>query len=356
MARRPQSEPNAELDLRLSARDVWLHFDPKTSERGFRYFEKGNVLSCGAFDGAKSVYGKVQGGGDNVYEVNLTLRPRSVGVALEGLCSCPVGHQCKHAAALAFKMLEQLKFVQTDKQELPPNAKRWLGQLKKTVRTHKQPHKAQMSDEYIGYVLSYGRGWYGYTAAHIHAVVAKKLKRGGLGAEKTLDIFALLERKSDMLTDQDKRIIDCFGTMYSGKAAAMVELPDDASLAAVVMERLLATSRLHFDSIKNPPLVAAGEEEVSFRWAALASGAQTVKAVVVNRPEAKVLWSHAPWYVDQHTWECGPLSLSIPMEVAEMLMSAPPVDPAHATAFNIALKSSVTICSCRFQRWRTTSK
>jgi hypothetical protein len=50
-----------------------------------------------------------------------------------------------------------------------------------------------------------------------------------------------------------------------------------------------------------------------------------------------VLWASCPWYINLQTGEAGVVELPVPFEIADILISAPPVETAHAAAFSSAL-------------------
>ena len=70
-------------------------------ERGLDYFERGMVRSV-EFETPCRIHGRVSGSRSNLYSVLAVVALRADGrlLSIEGHCSCPVGFNCKHVAAV----------------------------------------------------------------------------------------------------------------------------------------------------------------------------------------------------------------------------------------------------------------
>lgn len=87
--------------------------DAGTFQRGLAVYRNQQVLSCelsGASTYDWTVSGEVQGSGRDVYHtvVGLTLDGQGTITSLQGNCSCPVSHDCKHAVALVLRAAYRL--------------------------------------------------------------------------------------------------------------------------------------------------------------------------------------------------------------------------------------------------------
>ncbi|MDD4868396.1 MAG: SWIM zinc finger family protein, partial [Mycobacterium sp.] len=73
-----------------------------TYRRGFVYARDGRVLRCLWDPATQNLVGSVQGSGGRPYTATVRLGRRASGtwMAEGGACSCPVGVDCKHVAAL----------------------------------------------------------------------------------------------------------------------------------------------------------------------------------------------------------------------------------------------------------------
>ena len=72
-------------------------FNPGAVQRGLSYLSQGRVLGVHADHGSRLV-AVVTGSGVRPYTVHIDL-PVDSGDVVDGLCSCPVGADCKHVVA-----------------------------------------------------------------------------------------------------------------------------------------------------------------------------------------------------------------------------------------------------------------
>jgi superfamily II DNA or RNA helicase len=90
------------LDLLLQDANIVAVVGPAAFGRGSSYAQSGRVLSLEVDENAGSLSAKVLGNGGNIYRTTVTVETGASqgSVALDTDCSCPVGVDCKHAAAL----------------------------------------------------------------------------------------------------------------------------------------------------------------------------------------------------------------------------------------------------------------
>ena len=115
------------MDIRLSD-----HFDPTTLQRGRDYERRGLVVSVErSADGALT--GTVSNGNGKSYQQQITMG-RSL---VDGICSCPVGYNCKHVAAVLL--------VWGDHGQQHPGlaapVQSWLGRVRKTPFSAQAPEQ-----------------------------------------------------------------------------------------------------------------------------------------------------------------------------------------------------------------------
>ena len=325
-------------ELNITAQDVWRIFEPRTAERGYKYFQEERVLSCGVFSTGTSVYGKVKGSNEHVYEVNLGIyHTRSGGIV--GLCSCPMGSDCKHAAALAFHLAADLETAKELGGVLPRNTQHWLDEVKQLIEEEsKAPVEARNKPEYLGYVLVSGKNWQGYKTTFVQPTVARRLKTGGFGAPKSLDFYALRDEKENdgLLTNEDRRIIEWFESIRGNNPQPMTELPDEAELCKLLLSKMLATGRTHYKTLDNPALAPGPIIEGKLEWNTELDGRQSLGFCSLDS-DITVFWASAPWYVNKRTCEAGFVELPVSFNLAELLIAAPPVATSYASTLTSAL-------------------
>ena len=89
-------------------------FGDTTFERGRSYAGAGRVTSVTVSDGGAWASARVIGSGPHIYRTELSLRHDDAGAYVEGGCSCPIGRDCKHAAALALMLRAQQPWRRLD--------------------------------------------------------------------------------------------------------------------------------------------------------------------------------------------------------------------------------------------------
>ena len=109
------------MDIRLKD-----HFDGLTLERGRDYFLRGFVVSVELLlDGA--IKGRVSNGRGKSYQQRIAVH----GELVDGICSCPVGHNCKHVAAILMAWAAR----QNERTGLAGPVQGWLRQVRESTPT-----------------------------------------------------------------------------------------------------------------------------------------------------------------------------------------------------------------------------
>ncbi len=133
------------MDIRLKD-----HFDGVTLERGRDYAQRGFVASVEPLlDGA--LRGRVSNGRGKSYQQRITMRRALV----DGICSCPVGYNCKHVVAVLMTWAAQ----QQEHPSLAAPVQGWLSRVRQSTQARQLP-EARPEDypdnirERLLYVLS----------------------------------------------------------------------------------------------------------------------------------------------------------------------------------------------------------
>jgi superfamily II DNA or RNA helicase len=97
--------------------------------------------------------------------------------------------------------------------------------------------------------------------------------------------------------------------------------------SALVFEQLLATQRCYFESIEAPiPLRLDNPQAVELHWQADPFGRQRL-VWRTSLPNALLLPLSTPWYLDQETARCAPLSSDLPDTLFWELLRLQPLEP-----------------------------
>ena len=317
------------------------------SEKGRKLQRAGKVLSCSVKPDESRISATVIGSASAPYVVEVQWGAEE---DIDGICSCPVGFNCKHVVAAIFEALHLATNSGTspDKRPKPkftPQVQTWLQQLQRATAPPTPPESEPApgdEPERLVYILALERAMgYGVTTPAepqltVKTEVVRKLGQGGYGAGRifyfneafanprpphvrAVDISLLKRLKAIQPGDQH---------YYQG----MVLIGDEG---AAMLEELLRTGRCHWKgSGKKHPALSLGQPRLAkLEWRADARGLQTPGLDVSPVPTA-ILPLVPPWYLDEGTGACGPLDTGLPPAVAQAWINAPALMPDQAELLN----------------------
>ena len=335
-----------------------------TVERGLGYHRQGRVIGVERRANG-TVVGLVRGNGAAPYTQHIRLGWSSDGLSqrIDGSCSCPMGHNCKHVAAVLLALTARdgapldttAAPARRDERHpprrrpllpepapgpsLPPALREWLGQLRAAdapVETTADDYPAGVKDRLL-YLLDTTPG----TGLTITAMRATLLKSGELGkAVRRYDTSGLGWRTpAQFVRPADQRILHRLKLLgldpdrYAPRAATS-PLPGEVMELLALIAR---TGRGRFRDAHGPVLALAGPRPGRLVWQSEEDGRQRLAAVDAEGTALAVLPIEPPAYVDAATGAIGPLELDVPSHFAAALLRAPEIPPEAATAVAEAL-------------------
>lgn len=349
------------------------YFDDFTLQKGTAYFRDQRVFSVDAK--GVNIRGIVKGSASRTYATQLVLRED--GSLKRTSCTCPVGYDCKHAAAVMIAFLrdvpseyvfmhETMSFapdssapaVQNGFEEASVDAelKKILpgGDIQRALRDVVAAVGLERAskDSYVGqrnsgtiykpktrvvYVIS--------TTVKPYPVSTLEVGTAGMHKEGTFGTFRALHLSNftgssvpAYATLEDLEVAELW-SMAAGHAwypSRLFGLP--AEMVNVVVPRVLATSRCYFQSPKGTPLRLGAPRFGQICWRRV-DGEKFVLEVSPAPGDQSVhcmRWS-APWYVDEKTNECGPLDTAVGSGVLLQLLGMRPVDGTEARGLPLML-------------------
>ncbi len=298
---------------------------PGSFEKGRSYFFEGAVRDLRADKGGQRLIASVQGNRPRPYHVFVEIDD-SEPVGLSGRCSCPVGWNCKHAAAVLLEALRKPPPVErADENLLDGAVGGWLHRLRQAVHPLASP-------EMIVYRLD------GPVAPGspfvIDLRVVRILKSGAWGAERALPVQQLQNASANYMTPADRAII---GLLQGGSWSPQLQPSQDPEIADLTLRRILATGRCRWQNLASPALGIGPSCAGRLGWQVGDDGRQTMR-VVLDDASAVVLPSASPWYVVPAEHLAGPVDLELARPLVRIALSAPPVTKAQAEAVGTALE------------------
>jgi superfamily II DNA or RNA helicase len=298
---------------------------PGSYEKGRSYHRQGAVRELRSDKGGQRLIASVRGTRPRPYYVFVEIAD-SDPVVISGRCSCPVGWNCKHAAAVLLEALRNPPPVERAEENLldgPVGG--WLHQLRQAVQPPASP-------EAIAYRLDWPMA--PGSSFVIDLRVVRILKSGERGADRALPAQQLQNATANYLIPADRGIVKLLG---NGSWSSQVRLPEDPEIADLTMRRILATGRCRWQNLASPPLALGPGRPGRLAWQVGADGRQTV-GIALDDPSAVVLPSASPWYVLPAEHLAGPVELDLALPLVKIALSAPPVTKAQAEAVGAALE------------------
>ena len=298
---------------------------PGSFEKGRSYFFEGAVRDLRADKGGQRLIASVRGNRPRPYHVFVEI-DASEPVVLSGRCSCPVGWNCKHAAAVLLEALRKPPPVERVEQNLLDGAVGgWLHRLRQAVHPPSSPETiAYRLDEPVAPGSPFV----------IDLRVVRILKSGGWGADRALPVQQLQNATANYMTPADRAII---GLLQGGSWSSQLQLSQDPEIADLTLRRIIATGRCRWQNLASPPLALGPDRPGRLSWQVGADGRQTV-GIALDNPSAVVLASASPWYVLPTQHLAGPVDLDLARPLVRIALAAPPVTRAQAEVVGAALE------------------
>lgn len=289
-----------------------------------------------AEDGTR-IEGRVQGTQRRPYTVTIELGIRSDGrVRIDGACSCPVGFNCKHVAAL---LIETMVTAEGRKLAplaggpvLSPQTESWLADLDRAMVLSDDQYPPSIRQRLI-YVLSITQGASGPPQPVLELKSVRLLKDDTFSS--TISNYdpqsAFSGTPARFLRGRDmpilRRLLHMRGLYGHGGGRGHTL---SGETGPEVLDLVLTTGRCRWQSLDGPVMTAGEPRRGTLGWMMMDNGAQ--KPVVVVEGGGTAVCLTPPWYVDAEAAVCGPLQVGVPPRIAATLMQAPAVEPQQVAA------------------------
>ncbi len=239
----------------FSLSDIQKDFNPACFDRGQTYQKEGRVthLEVGHDKhGHWKIKSIIQGSGKNVYHTDIIISFKNQGFVVDGYCSCPMDHNCKHVVASLIETIFQktlpvppLAAIETT-QEIPTPIFRIMTN---NVRFKVRPW-SMMQDEkkFLGHLsFSYSNGRIPYT----EAMEESSIPRNPTAEQDFLSHPFLRQWKKlgDFAHQIDPFTLEASNLIFEGK--------ESGRQTALTDERLVQTAIMMTEEIF-PPLLADG--------------------------------------------------------------------------------------------------
>ena len=294
--------------------------------RGRDYFDRGRVQSV-HFETPFHVLGLVSGSRARAYAVSAKFGPDEDDFLLEGICSCPVGRNCKHLAAVMLAA-EEMTAERAGSPggashgEVPHDVHRWLALWPKkraAVEAVRAPGPPSPGQDHLFYVI------------HLDPVLGMCITpyRAYLKKDGTIGTnFREFERHSTWtrrnLTLQDAALVGKLDLFADSGFDPRYEWPEGDVLIELIQE-IVETGRALAHDIHGIALSWSLPRTVEFVWEAGRSGEQRLVARDGHGAALELLPFPTPIFIDTETGETGVAETALLPDLVSWFAAAPVV-------------------------------
>jgi len=342
--------------------------------RGRHYWKNGRVLSITPSSKPGMLTGEVRGSGKHIYKVVVKITEnRGQLISIAGHCSCPVGWNCKHVAALLLAAGDQVEptpesvsesasgsqsaltpgsasasspglpspsepasapatrapFQQASKSNpLPGQVMQWLRETEQLSGQHESLYR-------LLYLLSLKSNGYGQTQVQLNLVKVRHLKSGGYG--KPSRFSPTSASQAHFMRPEDRRVVALFkaqgayGQSYSPYDRAIL----DDDLGVELLQAVLRSGHGHWQDQNGPRLVRAEPVTGTLNWH-WGDDSQLHPRFDTEREGLLLLPLSPPWYLDPRSGDCGPIETTLGERETTALVRAPAIPLTGLDAFQQA--------------------
>ena len=316
--------------------------------RGLDYFERGMVRSV-EFVSPGRIHGEVSGSRQKPYAVVAKYEPGSEGrfLPVEGHCSCPVGYNRKHAAAvlLAARHLSpdgDDSGSGTARDGVSGVVRRWLDRWPEAAAGKEDdrpggPNAAAgppaLGREHLFYVI------HSDETRHVHIAPYRAYLRkdGTIGTNFREYRERTPSRTHKYLTAEDAAILGWLEFYAGGGYPRRHDWPDGQELIGLI-RGIVETGRARADDIRGAALSWADPRRCEFAWSVGESGEQHIVARDGAGSPLTLLAFPKPFFIDPETGEMGVAETALTARLASWFAAAPPVP--HGSIQSVAAKLS----------------
>jgi superfamily II DNA or RNA helicase len=330
--------------------DLEAAFHDTTLERGRRYAREHRV------DGVRSepldaaavrLHASVQGTEPAPYEVAVTIEARRGGLLIDGRCTCPVGYNCKHAAAALIAAYGLQPTARPTSDALDGLVASWRASpapapepaadlrapshaywIERVRALYAPPPPPAPRKQRLAYAIE--REPYSDRPV-VRPLIGNVRKDGTLGSLRHApeDVATILRNRPQYVGEEDEPLLRALALASESGMHGKVLTRDGALLRTIVEQgRALAKRSENWNDYA--PLRIGEPRAASAHWAADARGHQRFAFRI--DPPAEVLALEGLWYLDAARGEFGELKADVDAALAATLLAAPPIAPAEAAA------------------------
>ncbi len=312
----------------LTQQDINRHLNRTYIDRGRAYYRQGRVLEVDIQKQGQQLVSQVRGSGRKTYQVIVNLDGGTkVLHDIRGHCSCPVGYNCKHVAAVLFSYANELTPAkpQTIKKPtetpLDPNLRTWLKNIPASQPTEPTTTAASTNDYQLHYVLGIDTLTNNQQQMIVEMYKTRRLKSRDAWS-KGKRLWRVSESNATFLTEQDHELARLLDADLSDYYYSHEDNVLKGDVASYLLQRILKTGRCHWADMHGPIFSLGADRQGVLDWHIQNQEAQ----IMIKEPAGLALLPLPnPWYFDAEQHQIGQLQTEWPDTVASSLVQAPAI-------------------------------
>jgi len=236
--------------------EISKQVNSQTFQRGYKYYTKGMVNDCRIVTSShQNKTATIEAEVEGTYYYHQTIE--IINGRINGMCGCPVGHNCKHVvAALCYAIHEE----GLNKEEIDPIDK-WLNDFK-ALQTKEEKKILPQNDYFLIYRLFMEED----SDNQLNFYRSRILKNGNLSKGNRLSNANYLyayDYQYDYLTELDSKLASSFDVLAKGYAK---EILFEEEYGNALLKKLISTERCFFKDSSTPLKMISNKKTLTFEW------------------------------------------------------------------------------------------
>ncbi|HND04030.1 MAG TPA: DEAD/DEAH box helicase [Candidatus Obscuribacter sp.] len=309
--------------------------------------------------------GQVQGSESKPYDVLVHLQENLAAIR-DVQCSCPMGGDCKHSAALLLEAIRSRTKAAPERVDKPtakqyldgpeeeteaklsPSLNAWFSEFSR----HLSPPKAKAecnSSAALLYLLDVGSD----QRLVLNTKLAKRLTNGAWGKLEKIYLDRI-SGNQEYLIDEDRQIIKLFVASTRSSYSYSNAFPEVPDICKILLEKLFSLNRCFWKDSSSLPLTLGKSKQGRLSWETRDDKKQTLKLLTDHESDITVI-AGGPWYVNPASSTFGKIELSLPPEAVRSVLKMPPVAPHEAAPVAKALSKVSAKIPAPYTNFTTTT-
>ncbi len=291
----------------ITKQDIKNSVDSGDYNRGNNYYNLGKVFKCHVKEKdlySVNIVSTVSGSGGKVYYQDIDIESDH-SYMIDGSCSCPVGHNCKHVVAACLEYMNKFQLNKNKQPQLRFPSKSlvdtWLINLQNTTTTldEESSKKSIQHKNSREYFLTYRLFSTDRTSDDLMFYKSKILKTGNISKGTLLDGNKVMEDYyySDVKQKEDEDILKMAsglagdGYRYKGGVETI-----EGSLGYIFIKQMIKTNRCFYNDYSEPLSMKESSLKPDFKLS-LYKGEYSLKSNYDNK-SYRILNTQPPLIID----------------------------------------------------------